>query len=155
MAYCTTDDIRNAIGGLAALTWLTDLENVSVNVEACDEAIEYGAAVIDSYAAGTPGTVAVPGAIFGATVPDSAKQANVTLAVCRLYETIRREIPDDWETACTKVYEMLQELQKGTISFTGIAPAAQAVSRVAFRSSRELPRTGTRRVAMRSQTDPL
>lgn len=155
MGYCTKGDIQDAIGGPQALVWLTDLLNVSVDVLAVSSAIAWATAAIDSYAIGTPGTLTTAGALWPVT-PDQAKQTCITLAVYRLYATIRREVPEQWRLAFDAAMRTLADLRDGKVSWVAtIPPAVQAVSTVSFESSRQAPSLGTFRVAKRSQTDGL
>lgn len=155
MAYCTKADIQDAIGGPQALVWLTDLLNVSVDVAAVSSAIAWASAAIDSYAIGTPGTGTTAGALWDVT-PDQAKQTCITLAIYRLYVTIRREVPEQWRIAFDGTMQTLTNLSQGKVSWVAtIPPAIQAVSTVLFESSRQAPSLGTFRVAKRSQTDGL
>ena len=160
MAYCTQADLQAAVGGLEALTWISDLTNVQVDVAAVASAIEYASAVIDSYATGTPETGSTPGDLWGPPsgpgTPIQAKQAAIALAIYRLYETVRREVPAQWQTAFDRVIASLTDLAAGKVSWVGgQAPAQQVVSSVfQWQSRQTLPPNSLRR-ATRYQTDGL
>lgn len=160
MAYCTQADLQAAVGGLEALTWISDLTNVQVDVDAVASAIEYASAVIDSYATGTPETGSIPGDLWappgGPGTPIQAKQAAITLAIYRLYETIRREVPSQWQSAFDRTIVTLGDLSSGKVSWVGgQPPARQVVSSVFQWNSRQtLPNTSLR-TATRYQTEGL
>jgi len=160
MAYCTQADLQAAVGGLEALTWISDLTNVAVDTDAVSSAIEYASAVIDSYATGTPETGSTPGDLWGPPsgpgTPIQAKQAAITLAIYRLYETVRREVPAQWQTAFDRTLANMTDLSAGKVSWVGgQSPAKQVVSSVFQWQSRQTLPTGSLRRATRYQTDPL
>lgn len=159
MAYCTQADLQAAVGGLEALTWISDLTNVQVDVAAVASAIEYASAVIDSYATGTPETGSTPGDLWappGPGTPTQAKQAAITLAIYRLYETIRREVPAQWQVAFDRTIANLADLAAGKVSWVGgQPPAVQVVSSVFQWQSRQPLPSGSLRRATRYQTDGL
>lgn len=159
MAYCTQADIQAAVGGLEALTWISDLTNVQVDVDAVASAIEYASAVIDSYATGTPETGSTPGDLWappGPGTPIQAKQAAITLAVYRLYETIRREVPAQWQGAFDRTTATLTALASGKVSWVGgQPPAMQVVSSVFQWNSRQTLPSTSLRTATRYQTEGL
>ena len=84
MAYCTSSDIQNAVGGSAALIWITDLTNTAIDTSAVTSAIEYATGEVDTYVTGLPGTTGVAGAMWS-TTPTQAKQCSINIAVEVLY----------------------------------------------------------------------
>lgn len=153
MAYCTLSHIETAVGGEAALVWITDLENETVNTDAVTSAIEWAGAQIDMYATGTPGTGTDEGALW-ATTPAQAKQAAINLAVYCLYDRIRRDIPASVKETYEKTMALLEKLAAGKISWiTTETPAAQNASHVYYHGPGSTARTANPRRTRRDQMD--
>lgn len=153
MAYCTQVHIEAAVGGAAALQWITDLENQTVNTVAVASAIEWAGAQIDMYATGTPGTGTTEGALWS-TTPAQAKQAAIDLAVYCLYDRIRRDIPESVKATYESTMSLLAKLAEGKISWvTTEPPAVQNAATVYYHGPGSTARTANPRRTRRDQFD--
>lgn len=153
MAYCTSQQIQDAVGGLTALIWITDLENTAVNADAVTSAIEASTGKIDQYATGTPGTGTTAGALWAST-PTQAKQCAIDIAVCTLYERIRREVPETVKDARDEAIELLKLLAKGAVSWvTTETPSALNVGAVYYFGPGSTARTANPRRTQRTDFD--
>lgn len=153
MPYCTQAQIEAAVGGNAALVWISDLNNAAVDVNAVASAIEWAGAQIDQYATGTPGTGTTEGALWD-TTPAQAKQAAISLAVYCLYDRIRRDIPESVKQTYERTMKLLELLSQGKVSWvTTEAPAAQNASHVFYVTPGTEARVGNPRRTRRDQFD--
>lgn len=155
MAYCTQAQIETALGGDSALAWISDLENTTIPTTAIASAIEWSTQIVDSYAAGTPGTGTTAGALWSST-PIQAKHCAIDLSVYVLYERIRREVPESVKDAYLRAIKALEDLRDGKTSWVMTeTPAAQNLGTIDYFSSVSTERTQNPRRTMRASRDKL
>lgn len=155
MAYCTSNDIRDSIGGAAALTYLTDINNTTTDANAVTSAIEAATARIDAYATGTPGATGTSGSLWD-TTPPQAKQFSIDIAIYVLYQRIWREIPTDVELNYTNAIKQLELLQAGKVSWVPSEdPAVSNTGKVFYFGPGSTNRTANPRRTTRTSLDTL
>jgi hypothetical protein len=156
VAYCTQAQVEAAVGGADDLRWLTDPTNVTTDTAAVTSAIEAGAADIDSYATGTPGTGSTAGALWSST-PLPAKHGNIALAVYYLYVRIRREEPPPMIVEGAKrVWEQLKALAAGELAWVvSETPAAQNVGTAWHFGAGSTARSDNPRRTLRTSLDKI
>lgn len=153
--YASTAQLQNAIGGNAALTWITDLLNRTSDSAAVTSALEWATSLIDTYAAGTAGTTGTEGALW-ATTPTRAVQCCIDLAIYILYQRIRRAVPEDWKSLYTAWENQLKALSTGKVSWVVAEPSPSTnTGRVYYFGSGSTARTDNPRRTRRSQLDQL
>jgi phage gp36-like protein len=153
--YASQTNVENAVGGSAALVWITDLTNTALNSNALAEALDYATATIDSHVVGLGGTTGTAGAMWSST-PEQAIAACVTLAVYRLYEAVRREVPAQWQRAYERTIKELEALRDGKVSWVvSESPAVVNAQAVYYFGPGSTARTANPRRTLRSHLDLL
>jgi phage gp36-like protein len=153
--YASSTEFQNAIGGSAALTWISDLVNSATDSNAVTSALDWGTSVIDTYVAGTAGTTGTAGAMWS-TEPTQAVQCNIDLALYILYLRIRRDVPPEIVALYQGRIAELEKVQDGTLSWvTSEDPPSVNTGRVYYFGSGSTARTDNPRRTRRDQLDLL
>lgn len=119
--YCSTDDIKDQIGG-ETLIQLTDDEGLNeVHQGRVDRAISSAGAKINGYCGGR---YQVP---FPAPAPDVVQEIATVIAINYLYRRRVSEMPEVWKDAYRQAIRQLEAMEKGTFSL-GVDTVSEAVS---------------------------
>ena len=153
--YASSTQLQNAIGGNAALTWISDLLNRTTDSNAVTGALDFATSLIDTYVNGSPGTTGVEGAMWS-TTPTRAVQCCIDVAIYELYLRIRRQVPEDIQTLHDNWIAELKQISSGKISWLiGQEPASANVGKVWYFGSGSTNRTDNPRRTTRTSLDLL